>query len=129
MQVDQIGGALGLALDTGKVLLLDFHDVWTAPHEQGVDFCKGRRSVDTCFFEPISNCTLDHVYGSDFVAEYNRRPNQTALEKQREACSLKGVSFATEYDNKVPDRYTSLMEYPGALSHEFVGGVHRDVYW
>ena len=44
MQVDQIGGALGLALDTGKILLLDFQDVWTAPHEQGVDLCKGRRS-------------------------------------------------------------------------------------
>lgn len=129
LQIDQIAGALGLALDTGRILLLDSQDVWTAPHNHGLDFCKGRRSIDTCFFEPISSCSLEHVYGTAFVAEYNREPDQNALEKQREACSLQGVTFIADYEDKVPDRYRSLVEYPGALLHEFVGGVRRDVYW
>ena len=129
VQVDLIAGALSLALDTGRVLLLDFQDTWTASSQEGLDYCKGLRTIDTCFFEPISSCTLEDVYGTDFVVAYNNAPDSNALEKQRQACSSDNVVFVENSESEVPERYKSLVEYPGVLLHEFVGGVRRDVYW
>ena len=127
--MDLIAGALGEALDTERILLLDFQDSWTVPSEQGLDYCKGLRSIDTCFLEPISSCNLKDVYGTEFVDAYNKEQDQSALEKQREALPSERVMFIDSPKNKVPDRYKSFVEYPGVLLEEFVGGVRRDVYW
>jgi hypothetical protein len=50
-----IGAHLALAVELGRVLLLAPapNDVWL----QGA-YCQGATTLDTCFFEPLSNCSM-----------------------------------------------------------------------
>jgi hypothetical protein len=132
--LDQVGGALGLALDLNRVLILDFEDRWTkAQMGQNYGYCKGLQSLDTCYFEPLSSCSLRDIYGAEFVTAYNENPDDAALADKRRQTHSDRIQFMVvqgiNYENKLPDRYKSLMSYHGVRSHEHVGGINRDVYW
>lgn len=131
--IDQIGGALGLALNLDRVLILDFQDTWTKGALKGSGYCRGLQTLDTCYFEPLSTCSMEDIYGADFSAAYNREPDDVALEERRKQTHGERVQFMSmregHYENTVPYRYKEIVSYPGAGSTEFVGGVKRDVYW
>ena len=131
--IDQIGGALGLALNLDRVLILDFQETWTKGSLGGTDYCRGLQTLDNCYFEPLSTCTVEDVYGADFSAAYNREPDDAALEERRNQIHGERTQFMSlregHYENTVPDRYKDIVNYLGAGSTEFVGGIKRDVYW
>ena len=85
-KLDHLAGALGRALDLGRVLLIDFHDKWLEGQ-----YCDGFPTLDTCFFEPVSSCNLSHVYGQQFASNPHYYRNFIGLNLMREALSYSQV--------------------------------------
>ena len=125
-KMDHLAGALGRALDLGRVLLLDFHDRWLEGR-----YCEGFPTLDTCFFEPISSCDLSHVYGQNFASDPSLYRNSTALSAMRGVLSSFEVFLFEQgetFQNKVPTQLSTMAARVG-LHDDFIGGVKADCYW
>ena len=124
-KLDFLAGALGRALDLGRVLLIDYEDQWV----EGA-FCRKHPTMDTCFFKPISSCSLAHIYGNRIEAGGDILHNITHLSKTRTELNSSRIVFEQGYTftNSVPSRLQQLIPSLG-LKDAFIGGVKADCYW
>ena len=124
-KLDFLAGALGRALDLGRVLLIDYDDQWV----EGA-FCRNYPTMDTCFFEPISSCSLAHIYGNKVEAADDIRHNITLLTTTRRSLNSSRIVFEQghTFTNSVPLQLHQLVLSLG-LKNAFIGGVKADCYW
>lgn len=127
-QIDHMASALGVAIEEGRVLLLDFGDVWATGH-----FCGQHMTVDTCYFKPISSCSLVDVYGEKFVQQ-----SQAAIRDQlpatrqlvhSERIIFSGLSTKEHAWWKVPSQFNTLLAAPLQNNSVRIGGVPAHTYW
>ena len=125
-KLDFLAAALGRALDQGRVLILDYGDEWV----EG-SFCQGLPTMDTCFFEPISSCSLRHVYGQTFVSNPEIHRNATAIQEAHHQLSSLRIHFEQShtFTNNVPLQLGSILSRAAIQLDAFVGGVRADCYW
>ena len=124
-KLDFLAAALGRALDQGRVLLLDYGDEWV----EGT-YCRGFPTMDTCFFEPISSCTLKDVYGQSFASPKLYR-NASAIQEAQSRLSSLRIHFEQShtFTNSVPFRLRSILSRACIQQDAYIGGVRADCYW
>lgn len=125
-KLDFLAAALGRALDQGRVLILDYGDEWV----QG-SFCRGFPTMDTCFFEPISSCSLRDVYGQAIVSDPDIYRNATAIQEAQRRLSSLRIHFEQShtFTNNVPLQLGSILFRAAIQLDAVVGGVRADCYW
>ena len=125
-KLDFLAAALGRALDQRRVLIIDYGDEWV----EG-SFCQGFPTMDTCFFEPVSSCSLRHVYGQAFANNPDLYRNGTEVREAHRRLSSLRIHFEQSHTfiNNVPSQLSSILSRAAIQTDTMVGGVQADCYW
>ncbi|CAK9275928.1 unnamed protein product [Sphagnum jensenii] len=115
--------ALGMALETGRILVL-----YPTPNLSWVKgvFCEDYDTLDTCYFEPITSCSVYDIFGGkleklDDIPEIDMSGNvdQSHLTVLRAHPLAIVVSWPASIQLSVPDQFHKLLSMSGMQENQW----------